>query len=273
MLFEREADVLSWYENQSRIVTPQFIASIPWKDVRAHPLDPKFVPILLYMRDIEMFTGVYYDELMRTPTWKDPVIRRFMDRWSTEEPTHAELLNRFLEEAGYPSVGDWAGHMRKTIPEKYYTDVTLRTRVLSLAGDHVSAVHMTWGAVNEYSTLTGYQRLWQSANHPVLTHILKAIAREEAMHSFFYWSVARIKLKASRFRRALTRFLVERFWAPVGSNVKPTDDTHMMITSLFNGEEGLRAVRQQINRKLEELPGFGGTTVVQDRIRTVLAKS
>jgi hypothetical protein len=104
----------------------------------------------------------------------------------------------------------------------------------------------------------------------VLTQILNAIAREEAMHSFFYWSVARIKLKASRFRQTLARFLVDRFWAPVGSGAKRPAETNLVVQTLFKGEDGLRAVRQQINRKLEELPGFGGTTTVFDRTAAIV---
>ena len=128
---------------------------------------------------------------------------------------------------------------------------------------------MTWGAVNEYSTLTGYQRLWRAAKHPVLETILRAIAREEAMHSFFYWSMARIKLKASRARQAVSRFLLDRFWQPVGSDVKGMSEMHLVVRTLFAGAEGLRAAEQQINRRLQELPGFSGDLVVRNRVAEI----
>ena len=100
MSFETNKEVLDWYERQPRTLTKEFISNINWRDVRNHPLDEKFIPVLLYMRDVETLTDVYYEELRRTPTGKDPIIRKFMERWSAEEQTHGELLNQFLNEAG-----------------------------------------------------------------------------------------------------------------------------------------------------------------------------
>src|SRR3972149_4167423 len=89
-LFETDQDVLQWYERQPRAVSKEFVDSIPWKEVRNHQINPAFVPVLFYMRDVEFFTDIYYKELLRTPTGKDPVIRKFMERWSVEEIQHAE---------------------------------------------------------------------------------------------------------------------------------------------------------------------------------------
>ena len=106
-MFETDKEVLDWYEQQPRALTKEFIDSVPWRDVSNHPLNPAFVPVLIYMRDVEYFTDIYYRELMRTPTGKDPIIKKFMDRWSVEENQHGELLNRFLNEAGIPTSEKW----------------------------------------------------------------------------------------------------------------------------------------------------------------------
>jgi len=68
MAFETKQEVLNWYEKQQRALTPEFIADIPWNTVKNHSLDPRFVPVLLYMRDVESLTDMYYSELRRTPT-------------------------------------------------------------------------------------------------------------------------------------------------------------------------------------------------------------
>jgi hypothetical protein len=52
----------------SRALDQGFLRSIPWHEVRKHPLNPAFVPVLIYMRDVESFTDIYYQELLRTPT-------------------------------------------------------------------------------------------------------------------------------------------------------------------------------------------------------------
>ena len=99
-MFETDKEVLDWYERQPRALSKEYVNSIKWNEIKNYPINPAFLPVLVYMRDIEYFTDMYYQELRRTPTGKDPVIRKFMDRWSIEELHHGNLLNRFLEEAG-----------------------------------------------------------------------------------------------------------------------------------------------------------------------------
>ena len=115
-MFETDKDVLDWYERQPRALTREFVDNIPWRDISNHALNAAFIPVLIYMRDVEYFTDIYYRELMRTPTGKDPVIKRFMDRWSVEENQHGELLNRFLAEAGIPTSERWQGSSSLAMP-------------------------------------------------------------------------------------------------------------------------------------------------------------
>ena len=65
MTFETNKDVLDWYERQPRALTREFIDEIPWRDVKNYPLDRRFVPVLMYMRDIEILTEMYHEELKR----------------------------------------------------------------------------------------------------------------------------------------------------------------------------------------------------------------
>ncbi|MBM3205136.1 hypothetical protein FJZ48_04145, partial [Candidatus Uhrbacteria bacterium] len=197
MLFESEAEVLAWYEKQERILTKECIDSIPWHEISQHPLNPEIFPTLLYMRDVERLTSVYYDEVLHTPTSKDPVIRSFIDRWSTEEPVHGDLINRFLNEAGHPTPENWYDGVKAKIPKAYRWEQRFSSLFSRCVGKRFAAVHMTWGAIQEFSTLTGYQRMWELAHHPILERLLMAIAREEARHAFFYWSIARVKLLKS----------------------------------------------------------------------------
>lgn len=266
MLFETSREALKWYESEERVLTPAFLRTIKWEDVKNNPLPEEFVPVMRYMRDVERFTGMYYQELMRTPTSRDPAIRQFMDRWATEEPTHSVLLDRFLEEAGYPSEDKWWEKVQAQVPTKYRLMSPLKALLAQGFGEHFSAVHMTWGAINEYSTLTGYQRLWGLAKHPVLEYILRAIAREEARHSFFYWSVARIKLMGSPLRQNLTRFIVNHFWSPVGQGAKHQEDTQLVVKTLFRDTPGVAVLEQQVNRRIRELPGLEDVNIITEKV-------
>lgn len=268
-MFETESDVLDWYERQPRALNKSFYDRIDWSEVRNHPLDPKFVPVLLYMRDVESYTAVYYQEMLRTPTGKDPVIRRFMDRWGVEESEHGELLNRFLAEAGCETTEDWVARARAAIPLRYTFENYVTSMVANLFGDKFSGTHMVWGTINELTTLQSYRRLWRMAGHPVLETILRAVAREESVHVKFYWTVARLRLERSKFARTLARNVIKNYWTPVGAGAKPRHDVNYLVTTLFGGSEGVGFFDEQVSRRVERLPGFAGIDAVTRRIAEV----
>ena len=268
-MFETDKDVLDWYESQPRALTEEFVGSIPWDQVGRHALNPAFIPILFYMRDVESFTEIYYNELLRTPTCKNPYIRKFMDRWSVEENTHAKLLNRFLNEAGIPTSSNWWNEAKASIPLSYTLQTQIGSMILSLFGKHFTGVHMVWGAINEMTTLQGYRRLWRLAGHPVLEHLLRAIAQEESIHSNFYWQIAKLRLEGSDFTRRFSRFMVDKFWTPVGQGTKPQKDTDYVIATLFNGANGVNHFERTVGQRLQHLPGFSGIKVVTERISAI----
>lgn len=265
-MFETEQAVLDWYESQPRSVTKTFIDNFPWDEVKCHPLNPAFIPVLLYMRDVESYTDVYYRELLRTPTGSDPIIKRFMERWVVEEADHAELLNRFLLEAGVAVDSHWQVKAKAAIPLRYTVENYLTTHITNLFGSSFSGTHMVWGAINELTTLQGYRRLWQTAEHPVLTKLLRAIVREESAHANFYWQIARLKLLKSRFSRSLARSVIKRFWTPVGQGAKPQRETNYVIATLFGGHHGVRFFDKHVSQRIERLPGLMELNAITNRV-------
>ena len=272
MTFETNRDVLNWYEKQPRTLTDEFIGGINWQDIKNHPLDKKFIPVLLYMRDVEALTDMYYEELRRTPTGKDPVISKFMERWSVEEQTHGELLNRFLNEAGIETDEKWDKQVRRAVSSVYTVNNYLITTLTNLVGKRFTATHMAFGAIHEMSTTIGYRRLTKLADHPVLTEILRGIIREESAHTQFYRSVAKIELQKSEFSQKLSRFLVKHFWTPVGSGAKPAKESNYTIATLFSGEEGLDWIDKNVSQRIQTLPGFEGLTKVSDKIGKIASQ-
>jgi len=89
----------------------------------------------------------------------------------------------------------------------------------ALLGEDFVAVHMTWGAVNEWSTQTAYDRLIALADHPTLTTLLSRIARQEARHIAFYATGACTRLARSANSGRAIRLALRTLWAPVGSAV------------------------------------------------------
>ena len=62
---------------------------------------------------------------------------------------------------------------------------------------------MTWGAVNELGTLTGYHRIVAKTEHPILIQLLQAIIKDERRHFAFYRTQARMRLARSRQARTI----------------------------------------------------------------------
>ncbi len=272
MTFETNQDVLNWYEKQPRAVSPEFESNIEWSDVRKHPLNAALVPVLLYMRDVEVLTDMYYRELRRTPTGKDLVISKFMERWGVEEITHGELINRFLNEAGIETPAKWKAEVHRAVSRFYRANTYLLTTLTNLIGRKFTATHMTYGAIHEMTTAQGYRRLKTLANHPVLSNILDAIIREESAHTHFYWSVARLELQKSKLARKIARSVVNKFWVPVGQGSKPKKQTEYLVKTLFGGRDGLEWVDKTVTQRVQKLPGFETLTKITETAAEISRK-
>lgn len=266
MNFETNKDVLDWYERQERSLTPEFLGAIPWHEVKDHELDEKFIPVLLYMRDVETLTDMYHRELLRTPTGKDPHISKFMERWGIEEITHGEVINRFLNEAGYETDDDWQDQVRREVSTSYNATAYLMTILTNLIGKKFTATHMTFGTIHEMEAAQGYRRLIALANHPVLTHIGNAIVREEAIHAQFYRSVARLELEKNEFGQRMARWIIDRFWAPVGQGSLAKSRTEYTIATLFDSEDSIEGFDKTVTQRVRGLPGFEGIGKLTDVI-------
>lgn len=262
-LEERLQSVFEWYDKEPRYLRGEVLESIPWHEVRNRQVPPEIIAVMYYFRDVEKLTDVYFRELQKTPTGQNKPVQAFMERWRHEESLHGDLLNRFLEESGYPSGDDWFEKVKRAIPLSNRLRTGLTQPILTLAfGKDFSAVHMTWGAINEYSTMNGYARLRELAKHPTLDYMLDAIMREESRHAQFYWRAAKEMLDASPYRQKLARFFIDTFWTPVGEGSKPMTETAKVINALFKGEEGLKFFDGRVSSIIRKLPGFDGCSTI-----------
>ena len=247
--------ILSEYLNRPRALTDEFVKNFPWDRIKLEAIDHRLIPILQYMRNIETLTEVYFEELRRTPTYRNPVVKTFMEHWREEEAQHGILLDRFLAEAGFPSPENWVQGLRKEIPFRYRFDSGFSALVSRLVGKNFSAVHLLWGAINEMVTLQGYRRLDELAGHSLLGRLLKGIMSEEAIHIFFYFNMGSHFLK-SRFAQKVARAVITRYWQPVGSGIRPAEETNLVSRVLFGESQALRSLSKQVDGRIRTLPGF-----------------
>jgi rubrerythrin len=208
------------------------------------------------MMDIETHTVIYLRELLATRAADDPEVTAFLSLWVYEEFWHGEALGRFLAAAGQRFTAARTMQIRRAAR----AGKALANGVKSLAGKLLPdfiPLHMTWGAMNELTTLNGYRRLITDSQHPVLRELLGRIIKDERRHYAFYFNQARVRLEGNARAQRLVRWALDRFWTPVGTGVRPRVETDFVIAHLFGGDEGNSAVRA-MEDDLSKLPGLHG---------------
>ena len=239
---------LDTYVERSRAVD---LSAIDWALVPRHPVPAETIRTLRYMQDIESHTIIYLRSLLATRAIDDPDVATFLACWLYEETFHGIALSRFLEAAGAPVGPRATPRGREPLAKRMEAAATA---MVSKAWPDFCAVHMTWGAINELTTLTGYRRLALVSPHPVLSDLLERIVLDESRHFFFYYRQAEIRMQRRAAAR-IARVLVDRFWAPVGSGVQPDDELRFLAAYLFSGPEG-RAAARKVDDTIRRLPGF-----------------
>jgi hypothetical protein len=255
------------------------LRTVEWDRIGRYPVTIDEARCLTYMMDIETHTVVFLRDLLATRASFDPEVTSFLSCWAYEELWHGEAFSRFLGEAGYrvpPSYEDVRGDdpfptrfdRNQWIRRKFGTKGYL-SHMGTLLGSAIFrdfvALHMTWGAVNELGTLTGYHRIIAKTDHPVLIQLLQAIIKDERRHFAFYRAQARMRLARSKQARTITRWALEHLWAPVGTGVRPQPETDFVIHSLFGDADGMIAVKE-MEDTLGALPGLWGSRFLSEAL-------
>jgi hypothetical protein len=264
------------------------LSHLNWDDIPNHPLSDGDVMSMHYMMDIETHTVIYLRDLLATRAAKDPQITAFLACWVYEELWHGEAFSDFLRAYGIevpaePKLPDGSTPMPTRVSR------TRRVRDELGVGHQLSllptmagswlfkdfvALHMTWGAINELTTLTGYHQLIRRSNHPVLHQMLRRVIQDERRHFAFYRAQGKARLAAApRRTRRVVRWMFENFWTPVGAGVKSEEEVDALGLYLFGdspeGREGLR----DIDGTIQEIPGLEGLTLLEDYVDRALERA
>jgi hypothetical protein len=244
--------------------------TVRWDDLdfeqfRAEPLPAGSLQTLRYMADVEYHTVCYTRDLLTTPSHKERDMSAFMTMWNREEFWHGEALTAVLAVHGITVDFDQVKANRLKLGWKDRLDPIKQSMLGKLVGQDFVAVHMAWGAANEWSAITAYNRMAELEENPVLAELLRRIAKQEARHVAFYTSQARDRLARSKKAQVIARFALSNFWAPVGSSIMEKTDVVHVMNHLMSGAEGRKAARK-IDDHIASLPGLTGLTIVEDSL-------
>ncbi len=245
--------------------------AVGWDDLdfdafRTDPLPESTLRSLRYMCDVEYHTVCYLRDLLVTPSHKERDVNAFMTMWNREEYWHGEALAAVLGMHGITVDYDQLKASRVKLGWRDKLGPLRQSLMGNIVGHDYVAVHMSWGAANEWSAVAAYRRLAQLESHPALSPLLKRIAQQETRHVAFYASQARERLEKSKVARKLTRLALTKAWEPVGSSISTDEDVTHVMTHLFAGEDGLKEVRR-IDANIAKLPGMDGLTIVETSLR------
>jgi hypothetical protein len=261
------------------------LSGIAWDRIKDHPVSVGEARTIAYMMDIESHTVIFLRDLLATKAAFEPDVTAFLSCWVYEELWHGEAFSRFLGEAGYvlPPDGErvWGdapyptrnarnSWIRRKLGGKGYWSHLATLGAAAAVKDFV-ALHMTWGAVNELGTLSAYHLIIDRTEHPVLKDLLGRIVKDERRHFAFYRAQARMRLARSKQARTVVRWALEHLWAPVGTGVRPQEETDFAVSYVFGTEAGQKAAAE-MDQTLGELPGLGGIRVNQDALRAAMGR-
>jgi len=264
------------------------LSDLDWGDIPRHHLSDGDVMSMHYMMDIETHTVIYLRDLLATRAANDPQITAFLSCWVYEELWHGEAFSDFLRAYGIevpaePKLPDGSTPMptRTKRTQRFREQLgighqlsLLPTMMGSMVFRDFIGLHMTWGAINELTTLTGYHALIRRSSHPVLHQMLRKVIQDERRHFAFYRAQGKARLgRAPRPARRLVRWVFENFWTPVGAGVKSEEEVDALGLYLFGYDQKGREMLREIDATISDIPGLEGLGLLEHYLDAALERS
>jgi rubrerythrin len=250
---------------------PGAIDDLDWQEAGRAGVTDTEARILRYMADTETHTILYLRDLLAGHSAHDPEVTAFLSVWVYEELWHGRAIDMLLSAAGRPVPQDTFTQVSKNVSWREPIEA-LGSHLAANATPRFAAVHMAWGAINELTAAAAYKRLAQKSNNRVLVPLLGRIGKQERKHFAFYYQQAEKRLAGDKWAQRLCRSALKLAWTPVGSGVGHGDNMAFVASELFADEAG-RAMLDDIDRTIAQLPGLSKFDLVSQRVGHIVAKA
>jgi rubrerythrin len=235
------------------------IEDLDWALARKHGLTAKEIENLKFFADIESQTVYYFLEVAKLQVVRDPELLTFLTMWNYEEYFHSHAITRLMQECGVPveDATERSTRIRAGARVKAKLEDFAQTMMAKLMPKRFVSLWMFWGAIQECLTTQAYEEVIRSTDNPVLAEMFRRIAKQERRHFAYYFNQARERLEGNKRNQRFCRFIVQKFYAPVGSGVKDDSAAAAVVAGLFPGDR-IFEVMSYIERRMAQLPGMDG---------------
>jgi rubrerythrin len=235
------------------------IEDLDWDLARKHGLSATEVESLQFFADIESQTVYYFLEVAKLQVARDPELLTFLTMWNYEEYFHSHAITRIMKECGVDveNATDRSTEVRQRARFKAKFEDFAQTLMAKLMPKRFVSLWMFWGALQECLTMQAYEEVIRATQNPVLAEMFKRIAKQERRHFAYYFNQARDRLQDNPKNQRFCRYIVKKFYAPVGGGVKTDAQAAELVAGLFPGER-IFEVMSYIERRMAQLPGMAG---------------
>jgi rubrerythrin len=235
------------------------IEDLDWELARKVGLTPQEIDNLKFFADIESQTVYYFLEVAKLQVARDPELLTFLTMWNYEEYFHSHAITRLMQECNVKVEGatDRSTRIRAGARFKAKFEDFAQTLMAKLVPQRFVALWMFWGALQECLTTQAYEEIIRTTPNPVLAEMFRRIAKQERRHFAYYFGQARDRLDGNKRNQRFCRYIVQKFYAPVGSGVKNEAEAAAVVAGLFPGKR-IFEVMTYIERRMAQLPGMEG---------------
>jgi rubrerythrin len=235
------------------------IEDLDWELCRKVGLTPQEVESLQFFADIESQTVYYFLEVAKLQVARDPELLTFLTMWNYEEYFHSHAITRLMTECGVKvdNARERSTKIRANARFKAKFEDFGQSLMAKIVPKRFVSLWMFWGALQECLTTQAYEEIIRTTPNPVLAEMFRRIAKQERRHFAYYFNQARERLTDNKRNQKFCRYIVNKFYAPVGGGVKTDAEAARLVAQLFPGDR-IFEVMSYIERRMAQLPGMEG---------------
>lgn len=244
-------------------------AGIDYAEAARRGLSDDELFVLTYFADVENQSLRYLRTLLGMKVAFEPEIAAFLATWNYEEFFHGYELEQLLRACGHELDRGRRQHKSRGARFNERLEALFIPLLSRCYADEFPAVYMAFGAVQELTTLRGYEQLGRRTENEALRLLCERIAKQERRHFAWYYRSAHELLERSARARRLTRTLLSLNWLPVGAGVHSPEQVARLFRILFYPRAQASHTVREIDAKIALLPGLSNLTLMERYFRHV----